>query len=256
MKYWSISIPIDGPVPDDYPSVRCSSVLFHMYDDPDLKRKQLFGSIVIEGQEESVVRNKARILIDDALSKLHLVHGHPLFPIVDDTRIVEHTDGTIPNAPNVGRQEWVYSSLSMWFGIGEDKTETLLSQMDNIKPEKEITLDISLAYYRLGVCSINPYQAIESFFSSASAIVREKTNGRTPERSELKDALFREVGPNMTDFGRRFNRYYGERRSAATHGGIHPLLSDEIDEAQKDAADLKLWVKKLLISFIESNQMI
>jgi hypothetical protein len=51
----------------------------------------------------------------------------------------------------------------------------------------------------------------------------------------------------------KFDRYYGERRSAATHGGINPLVSNDITEAKKDAANLKSWVKKLLISYIEHN---
>jgi hypothetical protein len=44
----------------------------------DLKRKQLFESVILEGQEMSKVGNMDRVLIDDALSKLHLVYGHPL----------------------------------------------------------------------------------------------------------------------------------------------------------------------------------
>jgi hypothetical protein len=64
-----------------------------------------------------------------------------------------------------------------------------------------------------------------------------------------------EVGFAMTDFDKKFDRYYGERRSAATHGGINPLVSFEIAEAKKDTANLKSWMKKLVISYIEHNQI-
>jgi hypothetical protein len=251
--YWSISIPIEGPMPDDFPSARYSRVLFHIYDDPDLRKKQFFASVILEGQEMSTVGGEAMKLIDDALSKFHLVHGHPLFPDIDDMRIVKDAEGVTPSTPEVGRKR-VSSSLTSWWRTGEDRTETLLSQIENIKPEKKNALDKSVAFHRLGVCSVNPYQAIESYFSSLSAIVRENTNGRDPTRHDLRKALHSKIGLATKDFDEKFERYYGERRSAATHGGLNPLVSDEIAEAKKDAADLKSWVKRFLISFVENNQ--
>jgi hypothetical protein len=253
MKYWSISIPIEGPVPDNLPAVSYSKVLFHIYDDPDLGKKQLFGSIILEGQEMSTVGDMARMLVDDALSKLHLVHGHPLFPRIDDIRLVEHDEGIIPDALEVGRKR-VSASLTTWYRIGEDKSRMLLFQMEHIKSEKKIILDRAAAYYRLGVCSINPYQAIESFFSSVSSIVRDDINGRDPTKHHLRDALYKEVGKTVPDFQEKFDRYYDKRRSAATHGGINPLLLSRVTEARKDSIDLKSWVNKMIVSFIENNQ--
>jgi hypothetical protein len=73
MQSWDISIPIEGKVPSDLNPIKCSEVLFHVYDDPFLKRKQLFGTIVVEG-DRLVVEGKAVVMIDDALTKLHLLH--------------------------------------------------------------------------------------------------------------------------------------------------------------------------------------
>jgi len=97
MLCWDISIPIEGKVPFDLNPIECSEVLFHVYNDPFLKRKQLFGTIVIEG-DRLIAEGKAVVMIDHALTKLHLLHLFSLSLMRYDIRIMTHDASRFPQA--------------------------------------------------------------------------------------------------------------------------------------------------------------
>ena len=116
MQSRDIFIPIEGKVPFDLKRIKCSEVLFHVYDHPFLKRKQLFGTIAIEG-DRLVAEGKAVVMIDDALTKLHLLHLFPLSLMRYDIRIMTHDASRFPQ---VGPQR-VSVEFTDWYRIGENQ---------------------------------------------------------------------------------------------------------------------------------------
>jgi hypothetical protein len=250
MLCWDISIPIEGKAPVDLKPIECSEVLFHIYDDPFLKRKQLFGTRAVEG-DRLVAEEKAVVMIDEALTKLHLLHLFPLSLMRYDIRIMTHDDSRFPQ---VGPQR-VSVEFTDWYRIGEDQTSKILSNLENIKPEKKHLLDIILSSFRVALCSLNPYQAIESYFSCVTSITRENLGLQNIEQHHLEEELRKAVGYKVIDFDTKFKRYYGKRRSAASHGHVNILDPTEIVNARYDAGDLKLWTRGLIISFLDNNQI-
>ena len=72
MKFWCVSIPIKDPVLEVLPTLRCSDIWFHIYDDLDLRRKQLFGSVILEEQEISAAWDKNR----SSIGKVEVKYGN------------------------------------------------------------------------------------------------------------------------------------------------------------------------------------
>ena len=137
------------------------------------------------------------------------------------------------------------------------QTPQILSKLENIKPEKKDLLDIILSSFRVALCSLNPYQAIESYFSCVTSIVRENLGLQNIEQHHLKEELQKAIGHRVIDFDNKFTRYYGKRRSyCPSHGHVNILDPTEIDNARYDAGELKLWTRELIISYLDNNQII
>ncbi|MFL6318423.1 MAG: hypothetical protein ACJ71K_09245 [Nitrososphaeraceae archaeon] len=117
----------------------------------------------------------------------------------DDIRLLEYSETGASYPPKIG-PKMVSSSITFWYRIGEDDTKEIISKMQSIKADKKYVFDNALKYYRVAVCSVNPYQAIESFFSCVHSIIRDnigKTNNVS--QGDLENGLLQVVSSHVTD---------------------------------------------------------
>jgi hypothetical protein len=159
-------------------------VVFHQYNDPYPQYgKRFVASTIVEGKSDIVV-SKAKETIEDAITKLTFTSGLAVKLNDSDCYLTPKYESRISGIPSIGGEgscRRVTSSLTLWYGIGEDDTKSILSIMDNIKPEKKELFDRALRHYRIAVGSPNPFQEIVSYFSAVSVIASDIRNERKPE---------------------------------------------------------------------------
>jgi hypothetical protein len=266
MELWLVSIPIEGhPLPkEEAEYIKCGEVIFHQYNDPYPEYgKRFVASTIVEGNTYTVV-SKAKETIEDAITKLTLTSGLALK--LDDSYcyLTPKKESGISGIPSIGGEGFrrrVTSSLTLWYGIGEDDTNALLSKMDTIKAEKKELFNRALKHYRIAVSSPNPFQEIVSYFSAVSIITSATQNKEKPDKSDLREALKCVAELTSKESKKAFNKavdkYYEIDRTVAAHGtlDIDVLDAAKIKETNIDAKNLKLWVRKLLIRYLNDNQI-
>ena len=167
----------------------------------------------------------------------------------------------IPSIGGEGFRRRVTGSLTLWYGIGEDDTKSILSKMDALKPDKRGLFDRALKHYRIAIGSPNPFQEIVSYFSAVSVIASNIRNKEELDKSDLREVLKCVVDLTSKESRKAFNKavdkYYEIDRTVAAHGTLDIDILDaaKIEEANTDAKNLKQWVRKLLIRYLSDNQI-
>ena len=265
MELWLVSIPIEGhPFPEkesDY--IQCGKVVFHQYIDPQSQNgKRYLASTIIEGELYSVV-DKAINLMEDALTKLTFTSGLALKLNDSDYYLTPQTESEIFGLPKIGGSPGFVHRISkdftFWYHIGKDDTMSILSKIDYLKPEKIELFDKALKHYRVAIGSMNPFQEIVSYFSAVNIITSDIRRKKKPNRTDLREVLKCVVDltsrESRKDFNKAVDKYYGIDRTVATHGALDIDILDttKIKETNTDAKNLKLWVRKLLIRYLDDN---
>lgn len=264
MELWLVSIPIEGhPSPSkESEYIKCGEVVFHQYNDPYPEYgKRFVASTIVEGNADIVV-SKAKETIEDAITKLTFTSGLAIKLNDDDCYLTPKMESGISGIPSIGGEGFrrrVTSSQTMWYRIGEDDTESILSKMDALKPEKKKLFDRALRHYRIAVGSPNPFQEIVSYFSSVSVIGSDIQNKEELDKTDLREVLKNAADLISRESRKAFNKavdkYYEIDRTVAAHGTLDINILDpvKIKEANTDAKNLKLWVRKLLIRYLNEN---
>lgn len=265
-ELWLVSIPIEGhPLPkeeSDY--IQCGDVIFHQYDDPQPEYgKRFVASTIIDGKADTVM-GKAKETIEDAITKLTFTSGLVIKLNDSDCYLTPKKESGISGIPTIGGEGFrrrVTSSLTSWYRIGEDDTNALLSKMDTLKAEKKDLFNRALKHYRIAVGSPNPFQEIVSYFSAVSVITSDTQNKEKPNKSDLREALKCVADLTSRESKKAFNKavdkYYEIDRTVAAHGTLDIDIFDAAKnkETNADAKNLKLWVRKLLIRYLNDNQI-
>lgn len=265
MELWLVFIPIEGhPFPSkESEYIKCGEVVFHQFNDPHPEYgKRFVASTIVEGNTDIVV-SKAKETIEDAITKLTFTSGLAIKLNDDDCYLTPKNDSRISGIPSIGGEGFrrrVTSSLTIWNKAGKDDTSSILSMMDNLKPEKKEVFDRALKHYRIAVGSPNPFQEIVSYFSAVGIMASDIRNKLEPDKSDLREVL--KCIANLTSrdsrkaFNKAIDKYYEIDRTVAAHGTLDIDILDpvKIKETNTDAKNLKLWVRKLFIRYLSDNQ--
>lgn len=252
MQHWTVSIPIEGFFPTitkDYTAgfqIEIDGVIFHF------RNERLMGTVTIEANENEV-HTKAFDLVNKAVTALCYIYKQ-------DFKVVK-------NGYNYRKQsesstsETIVKSLIVKYRIGIEKNfKETLSKIKSIKAEKKESLSKALGYFRTAQTSDNAFQAIETYFSCITAIVRENVGVKDVKQCHLRHALKsivqQEKGKQFDEnlFDTRFDTLYGKRRSSSAHGHIDIMNETDIKQVKDDAEQLRQWTMKLIDNYMDRNQ--
>ena len=136
--------------------------------------------------------------------------------------------------------------------------EENLKRFVSIRPERKDTLENALSYYRIGVCAINPYQAIESLFGAIQAIIMEVKKVKKPSgyiRQYIEPKIKDKTGMTKKEFTAKFEHYWDDYRSNATHGEYHVNDYSLLRDVNKGKHEVAKWTRIIIDDYIkESSQ--
>lgn len=161
---------------------------------------------------------------------------------------------------STSNQKHICASLGLrWSYVKEDPKNTL-AKINSIKPEKKDTLDLALAYYKLGEYN-NPLR-IECFFSSITVLVRELLGRDKVYTSDLKDYIklvLRKRDPTVfaeSTFNTQWDEYYVEERCSIAHGRGSKLIDPRtIHEYDKMTSKIDYWNREVIYYYIDNFQL-
>ena len=246
-----ISINIEDYLPTNDEYAQVEEVVFHTYVDSE-NRRRFLGSVILQGEENSV-KGRALDIIEDALTKLIFASGMDLRINDNDYYITPLESFVSVHSSLIGEKSIhrVGAMSTQKYRIGDDRTKSTLANMKCVKHDKKNSLVKALNIYRVGVESSNPYQAIETYFSSMKTIVRENTGTKYVTQADLKCELKKTVGSG-NDFNSNFSKFYGKERSGGITGSLD-LLDRSSSRIVMESAALKYRCNNSFFLFLSSK---
>ena len=105
---------------------------------PTQNMERLVASTIMQGELYGVV-DKAIELIEDAITKLTFIPGLALKHNDSDYYLTPQKEPTISGIPKIegeGFKHRVSKQNAFWYNIGEDRTKSILSKIEYLRPEK------------------------------------------------------------------------------------------------------------------------
>lgn len=145
------------------------------------------------------------------------------------------------------------------YDIGMDiLEESAFSKLNNLDPNKQEIIHKALGLFRVAQASLDPFKAIDSYFSCIHAVLKDQSNPISAE-SDLKKGLKlilqkRIENFSEQDFYNKFGRYYGKWRSGSTHGELDISDHNLKSQADRDSKEVKQWAREVLDEYITVNK--
>ena len=243
---WKISYAIKNLEPEieSKHELTIDNVFFHM------REKEVVGTVLITDDNEENAILEARQRIDRAVSKLCYIYHKEVSMITDGIYVVDLADPSV---------ETVRGEFMFMYDIGMDiLEESAFSKLNNLDPNKQEIIHKALGLFRVAQASLDPFKAIDSYFSCIHAVLKDQSNPVSAE-SDLKKGLKlilqkRIENFSEQDFYNKFGRYYGKWRSGSTHGELDISDHNLKSQADRDSKEVKQWAREVLDEYITVNK--
>ena len=143
-----------------------------------------------------------------------------------------------------------------WGYLAENSEETL-SKIGTISDNNKDTLDLALAYYRLGHYT-NPLR-IESFFSCLTVLIRKLSNNTHVSTNTLKEqtkSILQKRNSKFDEnkFNTEWEECYADERCSIAHGHASKLVDvSKANEYERMVSIVGGWTREVIYYFIDSN---
>jgi hypothetical protein len=251
MTKYKISFIIDclhDVIPNKEDSLEVDGVIFHY------RESERVASSSLETNDESQAKLQALQKTDKSLSKICFAYNTEALIKKDGLYLVDLT-----NTPNSERIE---SNFTVRVGYLSENSQSTLSKIDSITGNKKDTLDLALAYYRLGNYD-NPLR-IESFFSCLTVLIRDLSN--LSNKAHVPTSMLREQTKlilrkrnsqfDENKFYREWEECYANERCSIAHGHGSKLIDvSKSNEYETMVSTVGFWTREVIYYFINANQV-
>ena len=148
--------------------------------------------------------------------------------------------------------------------VVKEDPNNVLAKMNSIKTDRKGTLDLALAYYKMGEYN-NPLR-IESFLSSMTVLVRDVWRNDLPEKDKVPTSFLKKkiklvlMNRNSTIFDEakfcnQWEEYYVDERCSIAHGRESKLIDPRtIHEYNEIANTIGYWAREMISYYIDNFQ--
>jgi hypothetical protein len=244
---WRVSIPVNNyeiKNDSDGHQIIIDNVVFRLRGD------EVVGTVDVNGTREDAIQ-KARQLIEQAINKL-------CYSLDTEVSLSTNASYTI-DLTNKSSLERVSKEFTFKYNIRSNSnisSKQILSKLNCFEPAKISILLKALGSYKTALSIDNPFKAIETYFASIQAVIRE--NKKHLDTKELKEGIRSTLSKRIKEFdtlqfSKKFDRYYG-KRSGSTHGRLDITNHEKKRLAISDVEEVKKWAREILDEFIDRNQ--
>jgi hypothetical protein len=225
----------------DKPEILVDDVVFHV------RENQPVGTVTIHGNEIQAAIKEAKQVIDRAVNELCYICEKSI-SMTNNLYIVDQAN---PRVTGVQGEFVLMRDIGM--DSIQDKRSSMLKMFD---PNQKEILNKVLGLYKNGLNSLNPFNAIETFFSCIQAILNDMFFPGCDLKKGLKDILSsRNKNFNEKEFYNKFAVYYGKTRSQSTHGNLDVSDHRIQEQTVNDLREFKIWTWEVLDEFVTRNQI-
>jgi hypothetical protein len=264
-----VAFPIEGFTLDVPRSFSVGDIKFELnnpqlFPDPEQRLEQhniqdirIMGLVTgVDGKDSGEVKNLAYQLVEKAVNNIQFLIPGSSLRTVDEVYFRKRYDG-----PEIDDNFRILSIVTTSVRVGRFDSQQYIDEglkpFGAIRDDRNETLEKALSYYRIAICTYNPFQAIESFFGAIQAIVIEMEQTDKPSeviKNYIKPRILRgKKGMTENEFYTKFGSFWGAYRSGGTHGKYHVNDYSQMPDVSEAKSEVEQWTRIIINDYIKDS---